>query len=117
MSVASAPKVRLTKHSVERFQARFRPGLDWDVAANHLAAMLPLGRVVDDPPVWLAHRRREADAYLVLGEDLAMPLARSTSTGAYTAVTCLARGSISPRERQRRKARRDFDRRHRARRA
>lgn len=113
---AASVKVRLSAHCIERFQARFRPGLDAARAGEELRAMLEHGQISHDPPAWLVDRRRQPDAYLLLGSDVAMPLVRSSSGDQYHAVTCLSRGSISAAERQRRKTRRADDKRHRRRR-
>jgi hypothetical protein len=113
MTAEELASVRLSAHCIERFRARFRPALDADEAGAELEAMLPCGKIAVEPPTWLADRRREPDAYLLLGDDMAMPLVRSGTTAQFHAVTCLSRGSISPAERARRKAKR-ADRRRRA---
>lgn len=111
MTAATAREVRLSRHCVDRFHARFRPGADEARAEAELRAMLPCAQLVHEAPAWLAERRREADAYLVIGDDLAMPLVPVSGGREYLAVTCLSRGTISPSERARRKARRDGRRR------
>jgi hypothetical protein len=106
MTSAELASVSLSRHCIERFRARFRPALDAATAGAELEAILPCGRIAVEPPPWLADRRREPDAYLLLGDDVAMPLMRSGTTGQFHAVTCLSRGSISPAERERRNAKR-----------
>ncbi len=98
--------VRFTRHCVEQYQLRFRPALDLIGAQAELAPIAGCGQMSTAPPGWLADRRRQADAYFLVGEDLVMPLVRSRSTGGWLAVTVLSRGTISPVERERRRARR-----------
>jgi len=111
MTTGTAVDVRLSRHCVDRFHARFRPAADAARAEAELRAMLPCADLVHEVPEWLEERRRSADAYLVIGDDLAMPLVPVSGGRAYVAVTCLSRGTISPGERARRKARRDARRR------
>jgi hypothetical protein len=98
--------VRFTRHCVEQYQLRFRPALDLICAEADLTMIAGCGHMTTAPPGWLADRRREADAYFLVGEDLVMPLVRSTTSTSWVAVTCLSRGTISPMERDRRRARR-----------
>ena len=72
------------------------------------------GEISDEPPDWLAQKMlQEADAYLIVGNDLVLPLADVGSLGEeFVAKTCLDRGGISEparkarNERARRRARR-----------
>jgi hypothetical protein len=98
--------VRFSDHCVERYQLRFRPALDLIGAESDLNRIANCGHVTTAPPGWLRDRRREAEAYFVIGEDVVMPLVRGTSTNGWIAVTCFSRGTISPMERDRRRARR-----------
>ena len=102
MSAAPNLPVRFTRHCVEQYQLRFRPALDFVCAEADLTMISGCGHMTTAPP----RRRREAEAYFLVGEDLVMPLVRSTTSTGWLAVTCLCRGTISPIERDRRRARR-----------
>ena len=106
--MAAVPEVpvRFSRHCIEQYQLRFRPALDLTGAEAELAAIAGCGQMSTAPPGWLADRRRKAEAYFLIGEDLVMPLVRSTSTGGWLATTVLSRGTISPMERERRRGRR-----------
>jgi hypothetical protein len=111
MSAAPNFPVRFTRHCVEQYQLRFRPALDLICAETDLTMIAGCGYMTTAPPGWLSDRRREAEAYFLVGEDLVMPLVRSTTSTGWLAVTCLCRGTISPTERDRRRARRAQSRR------
>ncbi len=59
--------------------------------------LLSHGEISDEPPEWLARKMaQEADAYLIVGTDLVLPLAEIGSPDElYVAKTCLDRGGIS----------------------
>lgn len=98
--------VRFTSHAVERYIERVRPGSDLSSATRDLAAMVYVMTFAPTPPPWLDGRlRRDGDAYLILG-DVAFVLRTSTSSQPWSAVTCMARGTISEATRQRRSRRR-----------
>ena len=100
------PQVEFSKHAVQRYQLRGRPGLEYETALDELESMRILGDLTSEPPPWLADTRRDADSYLVLA-DLAFPLIRcGKSLTRLTAVTCIVRGGITPWERERRNRRR-----------
>jgi hypothetical protein len=94
----------LTTHAVERFIERVRPGLALPGAELELERVLAHGHLTDQPPVWLADRRRpDASMYVSLG-DVSLPLARSRErVGQWVALTCLTTGTVSPAARARRK--------------
>ena len=70
------PGVMLSPHCVERFHERFRPALDQIRARRELEMLLALGEIRDEPPAWLAQKMlQSADAYLIVGNDLVLPLA------------------------------------------
>jgi hypothetical protein len=96
--------VELTAHCVERFRERFCPGLDLEAAEDRLANLLDHARFDVRPPTWLVQMPRPAAAYLVVGDDLALPLLeRGSRSGVFVALTCLARGGITHAARARRK--------------
>lgn len=97
-------EVTLTHHCVGRFHERFRPALDQIRARAELEALIEHGRIADEPPEWMARTmRQEADAYLVVGEDLVLPLVAAGPLGErLIAKTCIPRGGISEAARRRR---------------
>jgi hypothetical protein len=98
------PGVTLSSHCVERFHERFRPALDQIRARRELEMLLALGEINDEPPEWLAQKMlQEADAYLIVGNDLVLPLAEIGQR--FVAKTCLDRGGISEPARKRRNER------------
>lgn len=95
--------LQLTTHAVERYHERLCPGLRLADARKRLELLiLEHGQLVQAPPEWIAnqHDHRER-LWLMLGEDVALPVTRSGWV-----VSCLARGGLSPTVRQRRKYRR-----------
>lgn len=88
------PGVTLSPHCVERFHERFRPALDLIRARRELEMLLALGQISDEPPEWLAQKMlQESDAYLIVGDDLVLPLAELGQR--FVAKTCIPRGGIS----------------------
>ena len=69
--------------------------------------LLALGEISDEPPAWLAQKMlQSADAYLIVGNDLVLPLAEFDSLGQrFVAKTCISRGGISEPARKRRNER------------
>ena len=100
-------EVTLTHHCVGRFHERFRPALDQIRARAELEALIEHGRISEDPPEWMARTMRQgADAYLVVGEDLVLPLVAAGPLGEWLiAKTCIPRGGISEAARRRRNER------------
>ena len=100
----NSPGVTLSSHCVERFHERFRPALDQIRARRELEMLLALGEINAEPPEWLAQKMlQEADAYLIVGNDLVLPLADIGQR--FVAKTCLSRGGISEPARKRRNER------------
>lgn len=96
--------IELTVHAVERFHERVRPGLSRAAAEEELAFLLALATVTCEPPAWVRERAvRRADCHAVMG-DVVLPL--YACGGVLVATTCIARGGLSARARQRRNARR-----------
>jgi hypothetical protein len=95
-------RIRFSRHAVERFLLRGRPGLDYETARAELEQMWLTGEITCDPPSWLADARHDADSYLMLA-DVSFPLrAAFSDPTCLTAVTCLGRDAINPLERERR---------------
>jgi hypothetical protein len=105
--------VTLTHHCVGRFHERFRPALDQVRARQELKQLIEHGELAAEPPDWMARTmRQETDAYLIVGNDLVLPLVAAGPVGEkLIAKTCIPRGGISEQARQRRNER---DRRRRA---
>ena len=100
--------IALTHHCVERFHERFRPAVDQVAARRELEALIAHGEIAGEPPEWMARTmRQEAEAYLIVGEDLVLPLV-SVGLGDVVAIakTCIARGGISEKARANRNRRR-----------
>ncbi len=103
--------INLTHHCVVRFLERSRPALDVLRAREELEILVGVGDVTNQPPNWFAAgTASDSDAYLIVGEDLVIPLARPTKDDApMVATTCIVRGMPSDATRARwnaRKARR-----------
>jgi hypothetical protein len=100
--------VLLSHHCVERFHERVRPALDRIAARRELEALIAHGEIADEPPEWMARTmREEAEAYLIVTDDLVLPLVH-TGLGDIVAIakTCIARGGISEKARENRNRRR-----------
>jgi hypothetical protein len=102
-------------HSVERYWERIRSSLpSLEAAAEDLQRVAEaIGEIVTDTPVWFEsriaryERERPAVAWLLLGADVALPLADCHFTpGAYFAPTCVMRGGASEHELRRARAER-----------
>jgi hypothetical protein len=103
-------ELELSPHACDRYVERIRPTLEREAAPRELARLVwEQGRVLADPPAWLADRQRAepADAYVLVGDELVLPV--RVAGGRFpiaVAVTCLDRSGISERARQRRNHRR-----------
>ena len=92
--------VTLSPHCVERFHERFRPALDQIRARRELEMLLSHGEISDEPPEWLARKMlQEADAYLIVGTDLVLPLAEigARASGSWRRPASIAAASPRPR--------------------
>ncbi len=99
-------RVQITHHCVSRFHERFRPALDTIGARRELEMLVGIGEIDAHPPAWMAAREREAAvAYLIVGEDLVVPLAFGHGDYDWVAKTCIPRGGISQKARRRRNER------------
>lgn len=87
--------IELTRHAIERYQQRLRPGLSYEHAVADLARLLSHGELVDTAPPWC----RTPDAggrslHFVIG-DVALPLVpHELEPHVGVATTCLARNGI-----------------------
>ncbi len=91
--------VAFTQHALRRAGERLAPALAGDDLQRALCRMLASTRVTKAPPEWLAESQ-PADAWLLLGPDLAAPL--HWRNGELRAATLIAAGSMSPERRERR---------------
>ena len=100
-------KVRLSQHCVERFHERFRPALDVIRARAELEMLIEHGEIAGEPPEWMARKMRQrSDAYLIVGDDLVLPLDCVGYTAEeLVAKTFIDRGGISEHARRRRNER------------
>jgi hypothetical protein len=104
--VGQEVRIKFSRHAVERYLLRGRPGLDYETARAELEQMWLTGEITCDPPSWLADARHDADSYLMLA-DVSFPLRAGVSDPTcLTAMTCLGRGAIKPCERRNRHRRR-----------
>ena len=87
MEVPTATGIELTDlelsaHACDRYVERIRPALEREAGARELARLIwEQGRLVADPPAWLAERQRAepADAYVLVGDDGELVLPVRTS--------------------------------------
>jgi len=100
-------EIEITYHCVGRFHERFRPALDVVRARVELERLIEHGTIEGEPPEWMARTMRQrADAYLIVGDDLVLPLASAGPLGEkLIAKTCIGRGGISELARARRNRR------------
>lgn len=105
VTVATVPgmgRLSLSRHAVERYIERVRPGLGFLHAVDDLRGLLQrCGRRVDRP-AWVADNEDEDDRYgevcedlwVALGEDVVFVVVKP-ERDIMVVVTCLARGHIS----------------------
>ena len=95
--------LEISKHCVERWRDRFRPGLDPVAARRELNGVLECagGEPVDRAPEWSGLKDPDSHtSFLVVGDDLVLVLIELGDR--LVAKTCVPRGSITPWERERR---------------
>ncbi len=99
-------EVELSKHCVERWRRRVRPGLGLAAARRELKRVLECagGELVDEAPAWSGLAVPDSyTSFLVVGDDLVLVLIERGER--FVAKTCVPRGSITPWERLRRRRR------------
>jgi hypothetical protein len=105
MSVSIASEsVRISQHAVQRYRERIKPGLDEAGARVELERLRAVGTVVREPPRWL-HAADRAPCYLLLGDDVALPLLR-VADGGWIASTCVPKSTLTVNRREAKTARR-----------
>jgi hypothetical protein len=101
MSTPTGAEVEITGHCVARYVERVKPDLEPQAARRELDQLKQLGTIATSAPAWA----READPaswYLLLGEDIVLPLAGGPDR--WWASTCLVFTGISDHARDRRRA-------------
>lgn len=79
----------LEDHAIERYVERVRPTLTFDQAKAELARLLPNAERRHEMPPWAdSSRLADASRWLMLGDDIALPMNPSG-----VVKTCLVRGS------------------------
>ena len=96
--------VVISDHAVARYQERVRPGLDEAAARAELERLRAVATVVREAPAWL-HAADQASCYLLLGDDVVLPLLRR-SGGGWVASTCVAKSTMTVQRRAAKTARR-----------
>jgi hypothetical protein len=95
--------VRLSSHCEEQYHQRARPDLPFGEVRELLFRRIrEEGSISERRPSWMVSSNPQADSYLVIGGNLALPLRRDVQGLAdLVAVTCLFRrgeyGVVSPR--------------------
>ena len=85
--------VLISVHAVEQYRHRVRPGLDQNAARTELERLCATGESSDVAPVWLEPAKR-APYYLLLGDDVALPLFAQWDRWIATAL--VAQGTLTP---------------------
>jgi hypothetical protein len=92
----------VSAHAVEQYRDRVKPGLDPDAARAELEHLRALGRVQTEPPGWV-NPARPAAYYLLLGDQIVLPLAPQAD--AWVATTCVTQRTLTPTRRAAKSAR------------
>jgi len=98
----SPKQVAVSAHAVEQYRDRVKPGLDSDGARAELEQLCALGLIQGDAPGWV-NPARPAAYYLLLGDQIVLPLARQADN--WVATTCVAQRTLTPTRRAARSAR------------
>jgi len=100
--VPSSEQVIVSSHAVEQYRDRVKPGLDPDAARAELEHLRTLGHVQTEPPGWV-NPARPAAYYLLLGDQIVLPLAPQAD--AWVATTCVSQRTLTPTRRAAKSAR------------
>jgi hypothetical protein len=101
MTIPTAAEVGITDHCVQRYIERVKPDLERRAARRELDQLKQVGTIVTSAPAW-AHEADPAACYLMIGDDIVLPLAGGV--GGWWASTCLVFRGISDHARDRRRA-------------
>jgi hypothetical protein len=94
--------VRVSTHAIEQYQHRVSPGLDPDAAREELERLREAGEISPVAPGWL-HAAKDAPYYLLLGEDVVLPVLRQGN--GWIATTCVSQRTLTPTRRAAKSAR------------
>jgi hypothetical protein len=95
-------QVRVSAHAVEQYRERVKPGLESDAARAELERLCMLGRIRTEPPGWV-NPARPAAYYLLLGDEIVLPLAPQAHV--WVATTCVAERTLTAARRAAKSAR------------
>ena len=101
-SAPSPEQVIVSAHAVEQYRERVKPGLEPDAVRAELEQLCTLGRIQTEAPRWV-NPARPAAFYLLLGEQIVLPLAPQAD--AWVATTCVAQRTLTPARRAAKSAR------------
>lgn len=106
-------RVCLSRHCVERYLERVKPALSFGQAVEDLQGLLSRCASLAERPGWIRPEQDEARQgeicrWLLLSDDIALPVVRSSNGRMDVIVTCLARGHIGEAARERRAQRRSW---------
>jgi len=101
MSTPTAAEVEITDHCVARYIERVKPDLEPQAARRELDQLKQVGKIATSAPAW-AREAEPAAYYLMVGEDIVLPLAGGLDR--WWASTCLVFTGISDHARDRRRA-------------
>lgn len=97
--------IQISRHAVERFQERVRPGLDLAGAEDELARLILRGELTATPPAWHAATCAQIAPWYLVAGDVVVPLKEHVSEdGVLVAATCLVRGLRTEHATRRRRA-------------
>ncbi len=96
----TAIDVVLSRHAVERFRERVRPGLNLPAAREALERLVAMSPVVAERPAWLHEDGEASDAWLEVTDAIVLALRRCGAS--WHATTCLTRGGLDEGARQHR---------------
>ena len=95
-------QVTVSAHAVRQYRDRVKPGLDSGAARAELEQLCALGLITPEAPAWV-NPARPAAYYLLLGDQIVLPLAPQTD--AWVATTCVAQRTLTPTRRAAKSAR------------
>ena len=106
-AVGVLTKIVFSAHAIERVRERVYPACDNAAVGAKLDALAPSAHIAPTRPAFISRENYQtAELWMVIG-DLAFPLVRVVASNGdeyWVATTCLVRGGMSPKARQRRRA-------------
>ena len=91
---SSARAIFLTRHAIERYEQRIRPGVTIEEARADLERLAAQGTLTVDPPPWIGQSNWTAAVRYLLVGDVVLPLGRAD--GRLIALTCIPRRKDQP---------------------